>query len=537
MHRCLLIDEILNSIFSWLEGATLCSLARTCRAFHEPATAIIWQRLIGLGPILRLLPGATATSIAESPEPDPESDERIYGLPTVVTRPLTLEEWLMVKRLSQRKPHSNSITPGSLSLLLHPPGDESPESLFPNVQRLIFHCQGHSPLEAVRWQDCVLTLLRILIRPQLSTLALFLDGRFCASLNASGILTSCSNVRALHTSATSFETQEGARMSIVPTISSFRSLETAKIHDVSWDVLASLAQIKTLQRLTIDFHAPLGSPPPLANDAFAGLHYLKTHIASLELSLRFFRWVRLGELRGLNVHTTDFARNDYSEDLEELLTLIPLHSPFLETIRVNLGSAPPRQPRHWVLTKSILTPYLSLHNLKVLDITLASRNYSPQLTDDDLAHMAQSWPLLKELHLKTYTCGWALPTRLSLAGIMALIYHCPDIEGLSLVFNAVQIPEIAYHPGGNLIQNTKIRSLQVGNSPISSPENVATYLRLLMPGLRTVSTCNTMDSTHQMHWMVVSTSLAPCTRRTFGTTFASPNSPNLAGESAASLLC
>ncbi|KAI6112725.1 hypothetical protein F5141DRAFT_1109324 [Pisolithus sp. B1] len=511
MHRCLLIDEILNSIFSWLEGATLCSLARTCRAFHEPATAIIWQRLIGLGPILRLLPGATATSIAESPESDPESDERIYG-PThgkyclsVVTRPLTLEEWLMVKRLSQRvrdihvfitqKPHSNSITPGSLSLLLHPPGDESPESLFPNVQRLTFHCQGHSPLEAVRWQDCVL---------------------FCASLNASGILTSCSNIRALHTSATSFETQEGARMSIVPTISSFRSLETVKMHDVSWDVLASLAQIKTLQRLTYRFSCTTWFTSRAGKRCVCrDFSYLKTHIASLELSLRLFPL-------GLNVHTTDFARNDYSEDLEELLTLIPLHSPFLETIRVNLGSAPPRQPRHWVLTKSILTPYLSLHNLKVLDITLASRNYSPQLTDDDLAHMAQSWPLLKELHLKTYTCGWALPTRLSLAGIMALIYHCPDIEGLSLVFNARIIP------GGNLIQNTKIRSLQVGNSPISSPENVATYL---------LSTCNTMDSTHKMHWMVVSTSLAPCTRRTFGTTFASPNSPNLAGESAASLLC
>ncbi|KAI6125395.1 hypothetical protein EDD16DRAFT_1517193 [Pisolithus croceorrhizus] len=513
MHRCLLIDEVLNSIFSWLEGTTLCSLARTCRAFHEPAAAIIWQRLIGLGPILRLLPGATATSIAESLEPDPESDERIYGPPTVVTRPLTLEEWQMVKRLSRRvrgihvfitqKPHSNSITPGSLTLLLHPPRGESPESLFPNVQHLTFHCQGHSPVEAVRWQDCVLSLLRILIRPQLSTLALFLDGRFCASLNASGILTSCSNVRALHTSATSFETQEGTRMSIVPTISSFRSLETVKMHNVSWDLLASLAQIKTLQRLAIDFHAPLGSPPPLANDAFAGLRYLKTNITSLELSLRLFQWIRLSELRDLNLHTTDFARNDYSEDLEELLTLIPLHSPFLETIRINLGSAPPRQPRHWVLTKSILTPYLSLHNLK------PSRNYSPQLTDDDLAHMAQSWPLLKELHLKTYTCGWALPTGLSLAGIMALIYHCPDIEGFSLVFNAVGIPEIAYHPSGNLIQNTKIRSLQVGNSPISSPKNVATYLRLLMPGLRRVSTCNVMDSTHKMHWMTVSALLAP----------------------------
>lgn len=518
MHHCLLIDEVLNNIFSWLgPGATLCNLARTCRAFHEPAAAIIWQQLIGFWPILRLLPEATATTWAESREAESESDER-HGPPIVITRPLTLEEWLMVKQLSQRvrnvhvfvtqRPHCYSLTPGSLSFLLHPPGNESLESLFPNVQHLTFRCQGFPSLEAARWQDSVLALLRILIRPQLSLLELHLDGRFYASLNASGILASCSDLRTLYTSTATFETQEGARVSVVPTISSLQSLETARIYGVSWDLLASLAQIKTLQRLFVNFGGPLGSPLPLTNEAFAGLRYLDTHITSLELSLSFYRWIPLGQLRGLTILATDFARNDYSEDLEELLTLIPEHGPSLETINVNLGFAPPRQPRHWLLTKSILTPYLSLRNLKVLDITLASRSYSPQLTDDDLIQMAQCWPLLKELHLKTYTCGWELPTGLSFRGIVALIQYCPDVEGLSLVFNAMEIPETVYHPDGNLIQNPRIRSLQVGNSPISSPENVATYLRLLMPGLLTVSTCNTMDSTHKMHWTAVSASLA-----------------------------
>ncbi|KIK11239.1 hypothetical protein PISMIDRAFT_19701 [Pisolithus microcarpus 441] len=349
--------------------------AQTCRAFHEPAAAIIWQQLIGFWPILRLLPEATATTWAESREAESESDER-HGPPIVITRPLTLEEWLMVKQLSQRvrnvhvfvtqRPHCYSLTPGSLSFLLHPPGNESLESLFPNVQHLTFRCQGFPSLEAARWQDSVLALLRILIRPQLSLLELHLDGRFYASLNASGILASCSNLRTLYTSTATFETQEGARVSVVPTISSLQSLETARIYGVSWDLLASLAQIKTLQRLFVNFGGPLGSPLPLINEAFAGLRYLDTHITSLELSLSFYRWIPLGQLRGLTILATDFARNDYSEDLEELLTLIPEHGPSLETINVNLGFAPPRQPRHWLLTKSILTPYLSLRNLKMM---------------------------------------------------------------------------------------------------------------------------------------------------------------------------
>ncbi|KAI5999515.1 hypothetical protein EDD15DRAFT_2237295 [Pisolithus albus] len=515
MHHCLLIDEVLNNIFSWLgPGATLCNLARTCRAFHEPAATIIWQKLENFSPILRLLPEATRT----------EPREHEPGPPIVLTRPLTLEEWSMVKRLSQRvrnlhafvnqRPHSYSITPGSLSFLLHPPGDESLESLFPNVQDLTFHCEGLPSLEAVCWQDNVLTLLCILIRPQLSRLELHLDGRLYALLNASGILASCPNLRMLYTSPATLETQEGDRVTVAPTISSLQSLETARIFDASWDLLASLAQIKTLQRLLLEtYHGPPDSPLPLTNEAFAGLRYLDTHLTSWELVLSFYRWMPLGQLRGLAIEPNDFDRNDYSEDLEELLTLIPEHGPFLETIKIDFSFAPPRQPRHWQLTKSILTPYLSLRNLKVLDITLASPSYSPHLTDDDLIHMAQCWPLLKQLHLNIYAHGWELPTGLSFRGIVAVIQYCPDVEGFSLVFNAMEIPKTAYSPDGNLIQNRRIRSLQVGNSPISSPDAVATYLRLLMPGLTTVSTCPAMDWTHKMHWRAVSASLRDLSAR------------------------
>ncbi|KAI5999522.1 hypothetical protein EDD15DRAFT_2237354 [Pisolithus albus] len=510
MHHCLLIDEVLNNIFSWLgPGATLCNLARTCRAFHEPAAAIIWQKLENFSPILRLLPEATRTEPREH-EPGPA---------IVLTRPLTLEEWLMVKRLSQRvrnlrvvvkqRPHSYSITPGSLSFLLHPPADESLESLFPNVQDLTFHYST----EAVRWQDNVITLLRILI-PQLSRLSLHLDGRLYALLNASGILASCPNLRMLYTGPATLETQEGDRVTVAPTISSLQSLETARIFDASWDLLASLAQIKTLQRLLLEtYDGPPDSPLPLTNEAFAGLRYLDTHLTSWELVLSFYRWMPLGQLRGLAIEPIDFDRNDYSEDLEELLTLIPEHGPFLETIKIDFCFAPPRQPRHWQLTKSILTPYLSLRNLKVLDITLASPSYSPQLTDDDLIHMAQCWPLLKQLHLNIYARGWELPTGLSFRGIVALIQYCPDVEGFSLVFNAMEIPKTVYRPDGNLIQNRRIRSLQVGNSPISSPDAVATYLRLLMPGLTTVSTGPAMDWTHKMHWRAVSASLRDLSAR------------------------
>ncbi|KAH6912237.1 hypothetical protein BKA70DRAFT_1535569 [Coprinopsis sp. MPI-PUGE-AT-0042] len=60
MHGCLYIPEILENIFSFYEGywkcRTLAKLARTCRAFKEPAIRLLWRHLPGFEPIVKLLP-------------------------------------------------------------------------------------------------------------------------------------------------------------------------------------------------------------------------------------------------------------------------------------------------------------------------------------------------------------------------------------------------------------------------------------------------------------------------------------------------
>ena len=85
MHHCLLLDEVLWQILHWVERPTLCSVARTCRAFNEPATALIWRKLIDLWPIFRLLPAA-ATTWSELRSDDVERE----GPPIVSTVVLVL---------------------------------------------------------------------------------------------------------------------------------------------------------------------------------------------------------------------------------------------------------------------------------------------------------------------------------------------------------------------------------------------------------------------------------------------------------------
>ena len=78
MHRALLIPEIVCLIFAFVHGSdevqtdenflsqpvvqatvgksTLACLARTCRAWHEPAIDQLWMHLEALDPLIKLLP-------------------------------------------------------------------------------------------------------------------------------------------------------------------------------------------------------------------------------------------------------------------------------------------------------------------------------------------------------------------------------------------------------------------------------------------------------------------------------------------------
>lgn len=66
MHRALLISEVLSEIFAHVnedlgprlagKKPSLEALARTCKAFHEPAMDLLWADLDGITPLLGCVP-------------------------------------------------------------------------------------------------------------------------------------------------------------------------------------------------------------------------------------------------------------------------------------------------------------------------------------------------------------------------------------------------------------------------------------------------------------------------------------------------
>ncbi|KAF8124937.1 hypothetical protein EV363DRAFT_1177218 [Boletus edulis] len=65
MHHALQIPEILLNIFGHCSDRfdyDVAALARTCRAFKEPALDVLWEELFELSPLVRCVPEASLSS-------------------------------------------------------------------------------------------------------------------------------------------------------------------------------------------------------------------------------------------------------------------------------------------------------------------------------------------------------------------------------------------------------------------------------------------------------------------------------------------
>ncbi|KAF8434139.1 hypothetical protein L210DRAFT_3485675, partial [Boletus edulis BED1] len=108
------------------EASDLVALARTCRAFKEPALDILWEQLDDLSPIARCLPEASHR----------ESRNKYYSF----RRSLTRIEWDILQSYARRIRSISiegvlGLSRKSLTSLSKPP---TSDSFFPTVRHLCF---------------------------------------------------------------------------------------------------------------------------------------------------------------------------------------------------------------------------------------------------------------------------------------------------------------------------------------------------------------------------------------------------------------
>lgn len=108
------------------------------------------------------------------------------------------------------------------------------------------------------------------------------------------------------------------------------------------------------------------------------------------------------------------------------------------------------------------------------------------LDDGGLATLASSWPSLQSLTLSC-VCGWSIPSRITLQGLVNLLQLCPHLKQLGIVVNATEV-EVST---GQITPNTRLESITLGNSPITDAVAVASVLSCVLPRLSDISSWDT----------------------------------------------
>lgn len=148
-----------------------------------------------------------------------------------------------------------------------------------------------------------------------------------------------------------------------------------------------------------------------------------------------------------------------------------------------------RKSSHWIeyginetippspITSDALRPLLEL-TICIIDISLPC---SYNIDDSFIEDLAIAWPQLTEIHLmptKSDHSESIWTSNITAAGIVHLASHCHELEIISILFDATEVPdwddleEVRPDDG----YSDALTTLNVGNSPIMNPAEVADFL-------------------------------------------------------------
>ncbi|KAL4066484.1 hypothetical protein V8B97DRAFT_1874426 [Scleroderma yunnanense] len=492
MHRALLMPEIIRLIFTFVRefdevptdenfpsqpmihstpGKTaLASLARTCRAFHEPAIDELWMHLEALDPLIKLLP------------------RRMWGkkhVPPMIRMFMRKKHWLTFQKYASRVKSlrgpcyyrfATTVQRRVMAALASYPKATLP--LLPNLKEItwceirMFH----------RMEPCV-SLLRYFVGPAINSVTLKL---YCWPYHISSETAVLAELSILCPNVTSFtaifppSSQNDPSQEVGAIVSNWSNIRTLRSCALPQTVMDKLISQRTLESLAIELNS--SAYPPYAGHLPESLHTFALGGSSAAFCTRYLRNVYgYPSALALRIGVDD----SNPDDINELFHILPDHldKVALRTISVELTSS------YWIARSSetfplefdILKPLLVFRSLRTVDLDLFSTG---GLDDDAFSMMAQAWPSLESFALGTADVSRKHP-KTTLRALISLLTHCPNLSDVRIVFdgtmNLTDTGDV--HTG---VVNTRITEISVGHSPLEDVNAMATCLGMLMPRLRSI---------------------------------------------------
>ncbi|KAJ7032542.1 hypothetical protein C8F04DRAFT_1003819 [Mycena alexandri] len=463
MNRTLHIPEILGIIFGHLDPSdilsgkdssrTLAALARTCKAFKNPALDALWTFHVDLIPALRCFPEDIWDRTLQI-------DQQLNFV--AFRRPLTPEDWEVPldqwKRIKIFRIFTFDTSRISLAVC------ETlriccPDSiLFPNVQE-------------VSWYD--------MDPRKLPILSLLLSSRLHRISIGSGESTILSTLGNRSPDLTHVDLRgQHSGLDILPSVvtlmSKLQRLESLFIVAADAAILQLAARMSRLRYLVVDKVLHFG--------ALSLQNVPRPHFPSLEILNLWATTVEVARTIIAATHHPLTAVNLLcGGGLADCRTIARLYTALaaprvhsaLHTLHIEVSGNHPEIIAGDTLR--ILFPFTHLRTI-VLKPYLGF-----DLDDDLLLEVARTWTRVEDLRLAVLNTNHPMrvDVRVTLTGIHALAKHCPKLRNLEITFDATSVPELK-----EVWAQEKLTMMRVDLSPISSPADVATFLSRIFPGLQ-----------------------------------------------------
>ncbi|KAG0697947.1 hypothetical protein DFH29DRAFT_944071 [Suillus ampliporus] len=481
VHPCLLVSEILVNIFAEVNerdeeeaASTLAALCRTCRAFREPAMKVLWAHLGTLVPLIRCIPCVKTIKSKGKSQDD---------LPTLaLERELSSADWeifLSHSRLvltcgyyvSRRDKHpvlnspSHDIGIDILRALSSPPPSST---VFPHLRK-------------IRWTDSredSIRFFRLILTPALEFLDMSSITNTVYSVIIPSISDTCPSLRIMHLPKWSF-------LHLPDMFDNWSNLAYVTSGPLADATIQSLGRLAHLASMDICLHKLHDIKSLVENPGFSTLRRLVLRAYNINLVTAFMRQVKSVHLREVKCY---LPHGTTAAGIQDWITILldrcmPRRLEILEI--EDYADAGADFPGQFTLTPDTLRLLSRFRGLTTLDLATAC-TYS--LDDTTLTQLAICWPNLQNIALGTHW-GWRQQSDVTLKGLLSLVRHCPQLESIGLVMNAVTTDITSQRPGGG-VRRPKVTSLNVGDSRVGDPLAVAAFLSDVFPRLLSVDAFN-----------------------------------------------
>ncbi|KAF8420954.1 hypothetical protein L210DRAFT_3654651 [Boletus edulis BED1] len=408
MHHTLEIPEILLDIFGRCHypdtgaetaSSDLPALARTCRAFKEPALDLLWKNLPDPSPIVRCLPEASHYS-----QISPEKENKRYSFCRILTQTEDRLNWKSVKTF--------------LNLPIASP-------LFPNLLHL--HVVSGGRLAEVK---------PLLYMPFPSLTSLTIDAMKEKNLTIFRHPIELFSRFSPDIRKLSFSLKPDTMFSNFFTGRIFRwqNLQTVSCIKVALDAdaLVHLSSIPALTELTCTVSAALADQvtPSYSPLLFSNVHSLTFYSDLLKSISRLLSRTRLPAVR---IFAAIIASRPSKMDLSSFLSTLYM-SDIADTVELHMNQVGSlenidvTQDRRSILALKDLQPFIALSKLRLFSINI---EWNVDHSHSDLLTVTLAWPRLELLHINH---DWArnMPGGITSDGLLQFLQQCPSLHFMSL---------------------------------------------------------------------------------------------------------